>query len=37
VHLAWTFAGQGDFDAVATLEVLSPQSLHAVGRFSYHC
>jgi hypothetical protein len=37
LHLAWTFAGHGDFAAVATLEVVSPGRTSAEGRFRYRC
>lgn len=37
VHLRWAIAGNGDFAAVATLNVLSPKVISAAGGFTYHC
>lgn len=37
VHLMWTFSGSGTYPATATLRVLRPDRLDAVGHFTYSC
>ena len=37
LHLAWTFAGRGNFAAVATLDIRSPDPITAQGHFRYRC
>ena len=37
VHLFWSFAGQGRYDATATLKILAPTPTEASGQFSYSC
>ncbi|MFC4943148.1 hypothetical protein [Pseudonocardia sp. GCM10023141] len=37
VHLLWTFSGSGRYPASATLRVLRPDPVDAVGHFTYSC
>ncbi|MFC4943826.1 hypothetical protein [Pseudonocardia sp. GCM10023141] len=37
VHLMWTFSGSGTYPASATLRVLRPDPVDAVGHFTYSC
>jgi hypothetical protein len=37
VHLAWSVEGRGRYNGVATLDVVSPSALRAVGGFTYAC
>lgn len=37
VHLHWTLAGEGTFQATATLSVLAPDALTASSEFTYDC
>lgn len=37
VHLMWTFSGAGRYPASATIQVLRPDPVDAVGHFTYSC
>ncbi len=37
VHLMWTFSGTGRYPASATIRVLRPDPVDAVGHFTYSC
>jgi hypothetical protein len=37
VHLYWSFSGQGTLDVSATLKILAPTPLEAIGEFTYAC
>ena len=37
VHLMWTFSGPGTYPASATLRVLRPDPVEAVGHLTYSC